>query len=117
MNITPSDDILPLTPQLLQILVALSWGPATGYGIMWQVSEDTEGRMKLHAGTVYPALKRLLQLHHVREIGDKLRPGRPSRRYQLTSLGKQTLEWELSRIEAAAQLGRQRLSDARLRGW
>jgi DNA-binding PadR family transcriptional regulator len=116
MNITTRDAVLPLTPQQLQILVALSLGRSTGYDVMRQVKIDTAGQMVLRPGGVYPSLKRLLELHHICECDQAdSRPGQTSRVYELTGVGEQTLEWELERLEQAAQLGRERLSDARLR--
>ena len=83
---------------------------------MRQISEDTAGRMGLQAGTVYPALRRLLELYHIEECeGHRLRPGRTARRYRLTGVGEQTLAWELSRLEEAVELGRGRLGDLKLR--
>jgi DNA-binding PadR family transcriptional regulator len=111
MNTTTHDKIIPLTPQQLQIMVALALGPATGYDVRRQVEGDTQANMKLASGSVYPALKRLRQLCVIQAIAD--RPYSPldvsSRVYELTQVGEQVLEWELERIERAAELGRERL--------
>jgi len=110
MNVTKRDSTLPLTPQLLQILVALSAGRSTGYDVMRRVKEDTHGEMTLRQSTVYPALTRLRKLYCVNEDGNE-----NFRMYELTEVGAQVLEWELERVEAVAKLGRGRLSDRQLR--
>jgi DNA-binding PadR family transcriptional regulator len=112
MNITKRETILPLTPQTLQILVALSYGRATGYDLRRQVSEDTNGEMKITSGTVYPSLSRLAKMGLIMECESygALRPGQEAHVHELTSAGRQVLGWELERIETAAQLGRERLA-------
>ena len=54
------EDLLPLTPAVFHILVALSEGERHGYAIMRQVSADTGGSLQLGPGTLYGCLKRML---------------------------------------------------------
>ena len=41
------------------ILTSLAAGPQHGYGIMTDVAQISEGRVRLRAGTLYAALDRL----------------------------------------------------------
>ena len=52
-------DHLPLTPVVLNVLLALADGERHGYGIMLEVRERTGGRVRLGPGTLYGAIKRL----------------------------------------------------------
>ena len=45
------DDLLPLTPAIFHILLALAGGECHGYAIMQQVSDLTEGQTHLGPGT------------------------------------------------------------------
>src|SRR4051794_41492430 len=53
-------DALPLTPPVFHILLALAGEERHGYGIMQDVSEQTEGALQLGPGTLYGCLKRML---------------------------------------------------------
>ena len=48
----------PLQEPTFLILTALAAGPQHGYGIMTDVEEISEGRLRLRAGTLYAALDR-----------------------------------------------------------
>ena len=53
------EDLLPLTPVALNVLLALADGERHGYAIMLEVRERTGGRVRLGPGTLYGAIKRL----------------------------------------------------------
>ena len=46
-------DLLPLTPPVFHILVALADGERHGYGIMQDVAQQTGGSLQLGPGTLY----------------------------------------------------------------
>ena len=52
---------LPLTPVAFEILITLAGGEQHGYAIMLEVERRTGGAISLHAGSLYRALKRLLE--------------------------------------------------------
>jgi DNA-binding PadR family transcriptional regulator len=99
----PVGDLGGLAEASVQILVALSAGPAHGYAIMTEVERET-GR-PLGPGTLYAALSRLEQRGLIEALPaeDRRRP------YRLTPPGVRALETELARIEALARRGRERL--------
>jgi DNA-binding PadR family transcriptional regulator len=59
--IVDAQDLLPLTPAVFHVLLALSDGERHGYAIMSDVAESTEGRVKMGPGTLYGTIKRLLE--------------------------------------------------------
>jgi DNA-binding PadR family transcriptional regulator len=99
----PVGDLGGLAVASIQILVALSAGPAHGYAIMTDVERET-GR-SLGPGTLYAALARLEQRGLIEPLAsaDRRQP------YRLTGEGAQALGRELDRLHALAVRGLERL--------
>ncbi len=55
------EELLPLTPAIFEILVALADGERHGYAIMQEVEARTEGRMRIGPGTLYRSIQRLME--------------------------------------------------------
>ena len=53
--------LLPLTPAMFEILVALADGERHGYAIMQEVETRTEGKTRLGPGTLYRSIQRLME--------------------------------------------------------
>jgi DNA-binding PadR family transcriptional regulator len=85
------------------ILLSLALKERHGYEIMKQVEHDSQGKVLLGPGTLYGAVKRLLQAHFIEEI-----PGdHPRRRYyRMTEEGRKALSHELERYQDALALAR-----------
>ncbi len=104
--------ILPLTPTVYHMLVALASGPRHGYAIAKEVEELTDGRIVMGPGTLYGSLQRM---EHQGLITESANPGDEGlhadrRRYhQMTSLGSTALRVESERLFRAVQLAQQRL--------
>ncbi len=101
----------PLTEPTYFILLSLAPGPSHGYAMMKDVYELSQGRVSLSTGTLYTALKRLLEGGWIeRSDGSSDRSeegGRQRKAYQLTLLGSRILKAEVQRLEGlvtAAQL-------------
>jgi DNA-binding PadR family transcriptional regulator len=92
------DNLLPLTPRMLHVLLALTDGPLHGYAIMEEVEQASGGRIRVGPGTLYEALQSLEKKGLVEVVPNK--PGDdPRRRYQkLTPLGRKVLQAEASRL-------------------
>lgn len=100
---------LPLAPATFQILLTLVDGDRHGYAIMKEVAERTEGTVRLGPGTLYGALKRLLESGLVEEGGERADPelGDERRRYyRLTSFGLRVARAEARRLEAMVRAAR-----------
>jgi DNA-binding PadR family transcriptional regulator len=99
---------LPLTPATFHILLSLSEGERHGYAIMREVAERTRGAVKLGPGTLYTALKRLVDSGVVLEAGE--RPDRDDderrRYYRLTPLGRAVARAEARRLDEMVRLAR-----------
>lgn len=93
--------MLPLTPAVFHILLALADSPMHGYGIMKTVAHITGGKVTMGPGTLYGTLKRLLQAGLVEETGEQSDPDLDEERrryYRLTTFGRQVLKAELERL-------------------
>lgn len=101
--VTYMDDILsssPLREPTFFILLSLSPGPRHGYAILKKVEELSEGRVRLSTGTLYGAIKRLLNAGWIRRVDDPQPPGtrRERKAYALTEQGRRALNAEIARL-------------------
>ncbi len=108
--ITPESQ-LPLAPATFQILLALVGGERHGYAIMKEVTARTDGAVRLGPGTLYGALKRLLENGLVEEGGERADPdlGDDRRRYyRLTKLGLRVAKLEARRLDTLVRAARKK---------
>ncbi len=99
---------LPLTETTFFILLALAAEPRHGYAIMKDVTVLSDGRMQLGTGTLYGALKRLLDQDWIARLDNEENDGggRERKSYRLTETGQRILAAEIERLRtllAAAQ--------------
>lgn len=102
---------LPLSPAWFHLLLALSTGDRHGYALMEAVASDSGGQVRLGPGTLYGALKRLLELGFVEESGRRPGPALDDERrryYRLTPAGRRVLKAEASRHLRVSELVRAR---------
>jgi DNA-binding PadR family transcriptional regulator len=101
---------LPLSPATLHILLALAAEDLHGYGIMQEVTRQSEGKYRLGPGTLYDNLQRLIQRKFVQELGHRPADDDPRRRYyRLSSLGRGVLAAETARLAGVVREARLRL--------
>ena len=101
--------LLPLTPIVFQVLLALSDGDRHGYGIIREVDERTDGLIVLRTGTLYTVLKRLLELDLVEDSDKRPAPDEDDERrryYRLTAFGRTVMAAEARRLESVVALAR-----------
>lgn len=110
---TSPQTLLPLTPPVFHILLALSSEERHGYGIMQDVAEQTGGVLQMGPGTLYGCLKRMLAADLIEESGElpdpALGPGSGEERrryYRITPLGRQTVRAEAQRLAGAVDAAR-----------
>ena len=60
-NDSTADDLLPLPPATFHILLSLAVEDRHGYAIIQDVAARTGGAVKLSAGTLYSAVRRMLE--------------------------------------------------------
>jgi DNA-binding PadR family transcriptional regulator len=107
--------LLPMTPSVFYVMLALSEGEKHGYAIMQQVESLADGKFRMGPGTLYTTLQRLLGLHLIEEIQGDAEADSRRRCYRITRAGKELLREEIRRMESAMRfLRRNRLvSDAK----
>ena len=94
-----------LTPQIFYILLSLATKERHGYDIMKQVENDSQGKIRLGPGTLYGAIKRMLEEKLITAVDSS-----HSRRkyYKLTEKGRSLFDNELQRYNEAVDLARKR---------
>jgi len=108
-------ELLPLTPPVFHILLALADEERHGYGIMQDVARQTNDALQLGPGTLYGCLKRMLAAGLVEEsdarrdleLDDERR-----RYYRMTALGRTTVRAEAIRLAGAVSAAKARLGFA-----
>ena len=110
-HVVPPESQLPLAPATFQILLALVDCERHGYAIMKEVSARSGGTVRLGPGTLYGALKRLLESGLVEEGSERADPelGDDRRRYyRLTKFGLRVARLEARRLEGMVRAARQK---------
>jgi DNA-binding PadR family transcriptional regulator len=100
---------LPLTPAVLDIMLALGSEEMHGYAIMQEVRRRTEGGRRLAPGTLYRSLRQMEERGWVVEAEERPEPGLDDERrryYRLTELGRKVALAELERLEGLVRAGR-----------
>jgi DNA-binding PadR family transcriptional regulator len=103
---------LPLTEAVLFILLSLAPEPKHGYAILKDVQALSKDRVVLSTGTLYGALKRLLEqgwIERVEDVSDAAEEsGRPRKAYALTDLGRRMLDAEVARLRSLVVVAQSR---------
>lgn len=109
MNI-PTDN--PLTESTYFILLSLSPKPKHGYAIMKDVQELSDNRIVLSTGTLYGALKRLLEQGWIIRMEDTNPKGniRDRKIYKLSEHGRRVLKDEIARLRTLLSAAKQSLA-------
>jgi DNA-binding PadR family transcriptional regulator len=93
------ESLLPLTPAIFHILLALAGGESHGYGIMQEVERMTGGQIRLGPGTLYRSLQRMLVEGLIEELDDPESPEQERRRnYKLSRFGRRVADEEARRL-------------------
>jgi len=100
---------LPLTPAVLDIIVALGQEEMHGYAIMREVRRRTEGQRRLAPGTLYRSLKQMHERGLLEESEERPEAGLDDERrryYRLTDLGRRVALAEVERLEGLVRAAR-----------
>jgi len=96
------EDFLPLKPHWFHVMLSLADREQHGYGIMQEVLERTDGKVRLWPATLYGTLKRLIDAELIEESEERPAPELDDARrryYRLTRLGRRVLAAESERLE------------------
>jgi DNA-binding PadR family transcriptional regulator len=105
----PKRRLDPLPSAAFQILLSLAGEDLHGYGIMRQVAEQTEGRMRLGPGTLYSSIQSLLEARLIEEVDQRedAKLGNERRRYyRMTSAGRKLARSEAERLADLLRVAR-----------
>jgi DNA-binding PadR family transcriptional regulator len=103
--------LLPLTPAVYHIMLALAGGESHGYGIMLEVERLTSGTMNLGPGTLYRSIQRMLVDGLIEETkgSDDIEEDDERRRYyRLTAFGLLVARAESRRLALLVNAARER---------
>jgi DNA-binding PadR family transcriptional regulator len=89
---------------VLLILLSLAERPRHGYALMKDIESLSEGRVRLSTGTLYGALRRLLQDQWIQRF-EQADTSREKQAYRLTAEGRKQLHLELDRLRKLARAG------------
>jgi DNA-binding PadR family transcriptional regulator len=101
--------LLPLTPALFHVLMALADSEKHGYAVIKEVERSTDGKVRLSTGTLYGIVKRLLSDDMIEEstrrpvarLDDERR-----RYYRLTDFGRRVARAEAERLAGVIAVAR-----------
>lgn len=99
----------PVTPAMYHILLTLLAGDRHGYAIMQAVEQLSEGALRMGPGTLYGAIKRLLQAGLITETGDRPEPDLDDERrryYRISAHGRQVVAAETTKLERLIKVAR-----------
>ncbi len=102
-------EMLPLTPAVFNILLALADGERHGYGIMKEVEEQTQRQMRMGPGTLYGTIKRMFAAGLIEESDERPDPELDDERrryYRLTEFGRRVASAELERLSNLIRVAR-----------
>lgn len=109
MDINKAEQHLPLPPAVFHILIVLADDDQHGYAIIQAISERTEGRVRIGAGTLYRSLHRMLEDGLVVELDERPAPEEDDERrryYRITAFGRKVARAEAQRLADLVRLAR-----------
>jgi len=98
----------PLTEPVLLILMSLADKPRHGYALLKDIEALSNGRVQLSTGTLYGALRRLLEELSIERF-EQEDTSREKQAYRLTATGRRQLQLELDRMRLLTRAGAARL--------
>jgi DNA-binding PadR family transcriptional regulator len=88
--------------------MSLADKPRHGYALLKDIGSLSHGRVQLSTGTLYGALRRLLEERWI-ERYEQEDTSREKQAYRLTAVGRRQLELELDRMRRLTRAGTARL--------
>ena len=107
-----AEELLPLRPVVLHVLLSLADGERHGYAIVQDIAERSSARLQLEPGNLYRHLKFMLDEGLIEESDRRPVAGKDDERrryYRITRFGRQVALAEAARLEALAIEARARL--------
>jgi DNA-binding PadR family transcriptional regulator len=92
------DELLPLSPLSMAILLALADEDRHGYALMQEIEAQTDGALKPGTGSLYAGLQRLVADGLIREAEGEPGADRRRRYFGITPKGREMAEAEARRM-------------------
>jgi DNA-binding PadR family transcriptional regulator len=112
MSRRDAQELLPLTPVVLHILLSLAdeRQGKHGYAVAREVEELTEGQIRMGPGTLYGSIQRMLDASLIEERRARAGSDDDERRryYKITPFGRRVLELEVSRLSHVVEIARRK---------
>jgi DNA-binding PadR family transcriptional regulator len=105
-DLTPDS---PLPTAVFHILIALADRDRHGYSIMQDVAARTDGKVTLSPGTLYSAIRRMLEQGLIEELSHSPDPSSTDERrryYRLTRFGRRAAVAEVDRLNTLVRQAR-----------
>ncbi len=105
------ESFLPLKSLEFEILLTVADGERHGYAIMTEVEGRSRGSLRVHPGTLYRNISRLLETGLLEETPDRPDPEIDDQRrryYRVTERGRRVVSLEAARLEAQLRLARRK---------
>jgi DNA-binding PadR family transcriptional regulator len=112
-------ELLPLTPAMFEILVALADSERHGYAIMQEVEHRTEGRTRIGPGTLYRSIQRLMEEGLITESDERPASEMDDERrryYRMTDLGYRVAVAEARRLAELVSMAQEKKLLPKTRG-
>jgi DNA-binding PadR family transcriptional regulator len=106
---TDPASLLPLTPVVLHMLLALAGERQGkhGYALAREVEEVSGGQIRMGPGTLYGSIQRMLDASLIEESTRRASADDERRRfYRMTPMGRRVLELEIARLSAVIAIAR-----------
>ena len=100
-----------MTEPVLLILLSLASKPQHGYALMKDIAELSGGRVAVTTGTLYGALRRLLEDGWIERF-EQEDTSREKQAYRVTPAGRKQLQAELDRMKQMTRIAAARLRAA-----
>ncbi|HUB79623.1 MAG TPA: PadR family transcriptional regulator [Bryobacteraceae bacterium] len=97
-----------ISEPVLLILLSLAGSPRHGYALLKDIESLSRGRVRLSTGTLYGALRRLLEKRCIERFQQE-DTSREKQAYRLTPSGRAQLEGELERMKHLTRAAAARL--------
>jgi len=98
----------PLTEPVLLILTSLAAEPRHGYALMKDIEALSNGRVRMSTGTLYGALRRLLEEGSIERF-EQEDTSREKQAYRIGAEGLRQLRLELERMQQLTRAASSRL--------
>ena len=100
---------MDVTEPVLLILLSLAEQPRHGYAILRDAERMSDGRVRLSTGTLYGALRRLLEEKWIERFKER-DTSRGKQAYRLTVEGRRNLQMQVTRMKHLTRLAALRVA-------